>query len=239
MFNYICPDCGATVDVADDECPRCTARAAPDADETADLTAISGAVAVASVRDDPDVPAVSEGDEPEEGPREHTTATTDAPRRGLSLELRGWHYLAFAGLVVAAIVVAVILSGGMSVLRLEDPEEEALSPVETFAIGVRGSIEVSGIRPYYDDQYQAHVRAFVANHAKTEQSVALLVLLRVKAASEQAPPIATFEVVISDPLLPNEGKEVDVSLRAMGSLASFPRWDEVRVDLEGLGGGGG
>ena len=238
MFKYICPDCGATVDVADDECPHCAPEAVLDGDETADLTVMSRATEVVFHAGREAVP-VSERGEPEQGTGgPSTVGTTDArPRSGL--ELKGWHYLAFAGLVVAAILLAVILAGGMPALRLQEPEEAEASPVETFAIGVRGPIEVSGIRPYYDEEYQAHVRAFVANHSKREQSVALLVLLRVKEASQQAPPLATFEVVISDPLPPNGGKEVDVSLRAMGSLESLPPWDEMRVDLEVLGGSGG
>ena len=238
MFKYICSDCGATVDVADDECPHCAPGTVLDGDETADLTVLSQTadVAVPSGRD---VGAVSERVESEVGTGGSTAVETVATRPRSGMELKGWHYLAFAGLVVVAILGAVILSGGMPALRLQAPEEAGVSPVETFAIGVRGPLEVSGIRPYYDDEYQAHVRAFVANHSKQEQSVALLVHLRVREATQQAPPLATFEVVISDPLPPNGGKEVDVNLRAMGSLESLPRWDEMRVDLEVLGGSGG
>ena len=239
MFNYICPDCGATVDVADDECPHCAARAIPDGDETAELTAMSRTAEVAANQADRDARATSEREVQARGTREEAIAGKGPTRRGGTLELKGWHYLAFAGSVVVAILLAVVLSGGISALRFQDPEEAGASPVETFAIGVRGPIEVSGIRPYYDDEYQTHVRAFVANHSRQEQSVALLVHLRVREASQQAPPLATFEVVISDPLPPNAGQEVDVSLRAMGSLQSLPRWDEMRVDLEVLGGGGG
>lgn len=111
----------------------------------------------------------------------------------------------------------------------------SLSPVETFAIGVRGPIEVSGIRPYYTDEYQMRVLAFVANHSKQERSVALRVYLRVREASRQAPPLASFDVVVGNPLAPNGGQEVDVDLQAMGSLQSLPPWDELRVDLEILG----
>ena len=204
MFNYICPDCGATVDVADDECPHCTAKAGLDGDETADITVMSQTAAVA---DPPgrEVGAISEHGDSEAVTGGPTAVETASRPRG-GLELKGWHYSAFAGLVVVAILVAVILSGGMPALRLQAPEEAGVSPVETFAIGVRGPIEVSGIRPYYDDEYQAHVRAFVANHSRQEQSVALLVHLRVREATQQAPPLATFEVVISDPLPPNGGE---------------------------------
>lgn len=167
---------------------------------------------------------------------------TESRRRG-AFELQTKHLLMFGAAVALAVCVAVVVSAGpdglFSALRLEDPAEMAVSPVETFAIGVRGPIEVSGIRPYYDDDFQTHVRAFVANHSRDAQSVAVQVLLRVREASSQAPPLATFEVVISDPLPPHGGKEVDVRLAAMGSLQSLPPWDEIRVDIEALAASGG
>ena len=167
---------------------------------------------------------------------------TESRPRG-AFELRPKHLLVFGAAVALAVCVAVVVSAGpgglFSALRLEDPAETAVSPVETFAIGVRGPIEVSGIRPYYDDDFQTHVRAFVANHSREPQSVAVQVLLRVREASTQALPLATFQVVISDPLPPHGGKEVDVGLAAMGSLQSLPPWDEIRVDIEGLGASGG
>lgn len=207
------------MDVADGDCPHCAAQAFTDADETAEITA-SGTrqptdQATGQSTGQPDVP---------ERP----------PRRGGSMGLRAGHYWAFAGALVLAVLAAVALSGGLPGLRFEEPGEAEVSPVEAFAIGVRGPIEVSGIRPYYDDEYQAHVRAFVANHSRTEQSVAVAVLLRVREAGEGAPPLATFEVVTSDPLPPNGGREVDVALRTMGTLESLPRWDRLRVDLEVL-----
>lgn len=158
------------------------------------------------------------------------------------MHLERRHYVMFAGALAAVILCVIWLSGGFagvfSGLSLEDPEEAAESPVETFAIGVSGEIEVSGIRPYYDDEYRAHVRAFVANHSKEPQSVALKALLRVREASRRGPPLATFDVIVPNPLDPNAGVEVDVELAAMGSLQSLPRWDELRVDLEQLGASG-
>lgn len=193
--------------------------------------------------DRPDPPPPAPSPAPAAAEQSQPAAKQTVSRRGGSLELQAKHLLIFVGAVAVAICLAVVVSVGpgnlFSSLRLEDPEEMVESPVETFAIGVRGPIEVSGIRPYYDDDFQTHVRAFVANHSKDPQSVAIQVLLRVRQAGEQAPPLATFQVVISDPLPPNGGQEVDVSLAAMGSLQSLPPWDEIRVDIEGLGALGG
>lgn len=163
----------------------------------------------------------------------------DAASGSDALGLERRHYLLFAVALFVFVGAAVWLSGGFDGgifgLRFEDPGEMEESPVETFAIGVRGDIEVSGVRPYYDDEYQAHVKAFVANHSKQRRAVALRALLRVKEAGPGSVPIATFEVVTVPPLEPNEGRELDVSLSAMGTLQSFPRWDEMRVDLEPIG----
>lgn len=256
MFTWVCPKCGGSVDVAEVTCPHCAKRGAapepatphspgPAGDETQPVQAPQ---TEPLARPDPPPapdPAVAVAAEPTQTPAEpvQTPAVPAETRRRGAFELQTKHLLVFGAAVALAICVAVVVSAGpgglFSVLRLEDPAEMAVSPVETFAIGVRGPIEVSGIRPYYDDDFQTHVRAFVANHSRDAQSVAVQVLLRVREASSQAPPLATFEVVISDPLPPHGGKEVDVRLAAMGSLQSLPPWDEIRVDIEELAVSGG
>ncbi len=240
MLDFICPRCGASVDVAADQCPQCGAPQRPEAadsldpDETVAIPASSvsqpgrGAV--------PPVAAVESEMQANADPAP-PAASQASPKRRASLHVRPWHSGLFAGLLAGAILAAVILSDGIDGLRLETPDEGEVSRVEAFGIGVLGPVEVSGIRPYYDDNYQAHVRAYVTNHSRDETSVAFVALLRVREASEQAPPLATFDVVISNPLPPNGGMEIDVPLQAMGTLQSLPPWHEMRVDLEVLGAG--
>lgn len=225
MFNWICPNCGKVVESSTEHCPHCGAQESadpPDAFSDQDETLVDAVVA-----------PVDKAAEQQ--------ASAPPTRHAMHLERR--HYVLFAGALAAVILCVIWLSGGFagvfSGLSLEDPEEATESPVETFAIGVRGEIEVSGIRPYYDDDYRAHVRAFVANHSREPQSVALKALLRVREASRRAPPLATFDVIVPNPLDPNAGVEIDVDLAAMGSLQSLPPWNELRVDLEQLGAGGG
>ena len=250
MFTWVCPKCGGSVDVAEDTCPHCAGRGSsapevvthpvPEPPEE-DPQPVHTPPVQQPARPDPQpasAPTAPEANAPTPTPANQTVRR---PRGQFELQTK--HLLMFCGAVVVAICVAIGVSAGpgglFSALRLEDPEEMAESPVETFAIGVRGPIEVSGIRPYYDDDFQTHVRAFVANHSNEPQSVAVQVLLRVRQASAQALPIATFEVIISDPLPPNGGQEIDVRLAAMGSLQSLPPWDEIRVDVEVLGAPGG
>ncbi|MDE0106332.1 MAG: hypothetical protein OXJ37_06805 [Bryobacterales bacterium] len=263
MFTWVCPKCGGSVDVAEVTCPHCAARGAapepatrhspvPAGDETQAVQAPQAEPPASpdpQAASDPAVPVAAEptqtAAEPIQTPVEPIQAPAarreSRPRGAFALQTK--HLLWFGAAVALAVCVAVVVSTGpgglFSALRLEDPAEMAVSPVETFAIGVRGPIEISGIRPYYDDDFQTHVRAFVANHSREAQSVAVQVLLRVREASSQAPPLATFEVVISDPLPPHGGKEVDVGLAAMGSLQSLPPWDEIRVDIEVLAASGG
>ena len=237
MFTWICPQCGSAVDVAEERCPRCSgALDAGSADETvADLPRPApkrAARAVAERSSLPSPPAVSEGPAPSRSERPAGSSESVAAN---GLQFGRKHYLILAGAVAAAVLGAVWLAGGLSGLRFQDPDEMLESPVETFAIGVRDDIEVSAVRPYYDEEFQAHVKAFVANHSKKERAVAMRVFLRVREASPQGSPIATFDVITETPLVPNEGREVDVPLNAMGTLQSFPRWDEMRVDLETIG----
>ena len=233
MFTWICPKCGAAVDVAEDACPQCSAGVAQTGPGQ-DATEVLEAPPEPAVHDAEAQVAQTAAPPPEPTAQSEMPAPepVEAAAKPSGLHMAGKHYAMFAGGLVLAILVAVWLGGGFSGLRLEDPEEMDQSPVEAFAIGVQGPIEVSGIRPYYDEDFQTHVRAFVANHSKEERSVALRALLRVREAGRGTPPIATFEIVTPSPLPPNGGEEIDVPLRAMGSLQSLPRWDEMRVDLE-------
>ncbi len=158
-------------------------------------------------------------------------AKPDVARSGVRIAPR--HLLGFVVVLGASVGVAFWLASGDR-MRLEDPPEAEEASVGTFAIGVSGPLEVSAVRPYYDDQFQTHVKAFVSNHSREPQSVALSVLLRVRQADRQSPPLASFRVVIPDPLPPNGGQEVDVPLAALGSLQAMPPWDDLRVDLEPL-----
>ena len=238
MFTWVCPNCGGSVDVAADTCPHCSTPALESEDEAASLEPEAVAAPGAALAETIDASAGLEvetetPDEWDVGEEEPPTpADASPPPLAISPRQLGL----FAVALVVAVLAAVWLAGGGGLpgLRLEDPPEAVEAPVEAFAIGVSGPVEVSAIRPYYDEDFQTHVRAFVANHSKEPQSVAFSVLLRVREAGRQAPPLATFEVVLPEPLPPNGGQEVDIPLAAMGSLQSMPPWERLRVDLEPL-----
>ena len=192
----------------------------PDPDETTAISVPPSAASRVGLDAGPVAPAPADLRAPSKHEREPSSVSQGPVGGGGTLQVRPWHYALFVGLVGVAVLVAVALSGGFDRLRFEDPEGAGTSRVEAFGVGVLGPVEVSGIRPYYDGDYKARGRAFVANHSREETSVAYLALLRVREASNDAPPLATFEVVISNPLPPNQGMEIDVPLRAMGTLQS-------------------
>lgn len=209
MFTWICPKCGKEVDVSQKNCPRC-----------ADTEASSEDVAAPAAPDSPDAL-----DAPEAAPQSR------ARQRMESLEIRPLHLALCAALLLLTVLGAVWLSRP-DLLRLETVGESEEERVQTFSRGVQGPFEVAGIRPYYTDDYQTKVKAFVVNHSDREQSVALRVLLRHQQATDSAPPLAGFDLILPQPLGAREAFEIDMVLDAMGSLQSLPPWQEIRVDID-------
>ncbi len=211
MFTWICPKCGKEVDVAQKSCPRCAA-------------------AEASSESAPSLPppaALSRQEEaasPQRRPEKQSGSLS-------SLEVRPIHLLLFAAVLIASVGGAVWLSRP-DLLRLEavaDPDEES---VQTFSRGIRGPLEVAGIRAYYTDDYRTKVKAFVVNHSDEARSVALRVSLRHRQAADNAPPLGGFDLVLPEPLEGQGAFEIDTDLEALGSLQSLPPWQEIRVDID-------
>ena len=208
MFTWICPKCGKEVDVAQKSCPHCATPEKP-VESAPNLVppAASSRPAAADAAQAPPTP----------------------PRS--SMEVRPVHLLIFVGVMILAIGGAVWVSQP-DLLSFESVEEPDEGMVETFGRGVEGPFEVAGIRTYYTDDYQTKVKAFVVNHSDQAGSVALRVHLRVQRATESAPPLASFDVILPEPLDGNGSLEIDTGLDAMGSLQSLPPWREIRVDIE-------
>ena len=211
MFTWICPKCGKEVDVAQKSCPRCAAAEA--SAEGAESAPVLPPPAAASKRE-------------EAAPQQSRPA-----RQKSSLEVRPLHLLLFAAVLMLTVGGAVWLSRP-DLLRLEavaEPEEES---VRTFGRGLQGPLEVAGIRAYYTDDYQTKVKAFVVNHSDEARSVALRVSLRHRQATDNAPPLGGFDLVLPQPLAGHGAFEIDTDLDALGSLQSLPPWQEMRVDID-------
>ncbi len=138
------------------------------------------------------------------------------------------------GLVlVVAIGLAVYLARPhlfSSGLRLENVPDTA--PDELSAgTAAQGDLQVTGIRPFYDGEYKPRVKAIVVNHGETLiESVNLEVQLRAPQASPLTAPLASFRIEVQN-LASNESREIDTELTALGTLASLPPWQQVRIDL--------
>jgi hypothetical protein len=146
--------------------------------------------------------------------------------------------LALVGVVlVVAVGLAVYFSRpqlfrGAAGLQLEDVPEAAGSG--TAGSAAVGNLQVAGIRPYYDGEYRPRVRALIINHGDTPvEQVNLEVTLQTPRAPAFAAPLASF-VIDTKELGSGESREIEASLTALGTLASLPPWDQVRIQIRDL-----
>jgi hypothetical protein len=207
MFTWVCPTCGRELDVATKDCPNCSGQQ-PAAD------------APPAPPEPPQRPAMQ--------PPAPAPPPVTPPRSPL------WIGGAAALAVVLALSTWFLLRGRSAERRggllLETPGAAAVEDLPVppaFA-----SIEIAGIRPFYDDRNRAQVRAVIINHAEREtEDLALSVALRPRQAPPGSPPLARFQVKI--PVLkPGASREIQVPLEAFGTLAALPGWRDLRADFE-------
>ncbi len=143
---------------------------------------------------------------------------------------------------VAIVAVVLVLAIGLAVyfarpslfgragLQLEDVPGTA-EDVLSAGTAAQGDLQVAGIRTFYDGEYKPRVRAIVINHGEAPiESVNLEVQLRPPQASELTAPLASFKIELQN-LGPNESREIETDLVALGTLASLPPWQQVRIAL--------
>ena len=137
--------------------------------------------------------------------------------------------------MVAAVAAALFFSrpslfSGDGGLVLEDVPEEAAGAAGSASFG---DLQVAGVRTWYTPDHKPKVRAVIINHAEVPRSgIDLQVHLRPVEAPVSTPPLASFSIRISEELGPQQSRDVETDLMAMGTLASFPKWNELRLDLE-------
>ena len=146
----------------------------------------------------------------------------------------GQSRLLLAGIALLALA-AVFIGWAMLRGRSAEPAAKPAAPEavsEPAADSPYASVEISGLRPFYDAKNQPQVHAVVINHGEQEiQGMSLRVALRPRRAPAGAPPLARFLVKI--PVLKAEtSQEITVPLEAFGTLAALPAWRELRADLE-------
>lgn len=203
MFSWVCPDCGAEVDVAEKQCPRCFA----------------------------DFENASKEDTADRLPRLKETKNPDP--KPSPFVLKPTYLAVFFVALIAAVAVAFYFSqpGG---LVLEDLSPDAIAePVVTGGSGVAGSLEVTGLRFRYDDEFRPLVQAVVINHSNSElYGVELAVKLNTLEAPPDASPLASFQITLAEPLAAQASAEIEVEMLVAGTLEALPPTDRLRVTAE-------
>ena len=112
-------------------------------------------------------------------------------------------------------------------------EDVPLSDTVGFASAAFGDLQVAGVRPFYTDDAKTKVRFVVINHGQTSQTgVNIQAHLSPKGAPLDSPPLAGFTIALTDELAAGESREVETDLMALSTLAAFPPWKDLRIDLE-------
>ncbi len=257
MFTWECPKCGKELDVDAQSCSKCgeqfglpdtaegiapvskpaaSARVAPAAaasvpSPTPSPTKPPPAATVRPSAPPPPGPAVSK---PAPLPQEFVPPPTPvqaAPAAGI----QGKHLVAVVVVLVIAIGSAVYVArpnlfGSAPKLELEDvPDSEQIG----LAAAAFGDLQVAGIRALYTEDLKAKVRAVVINHGEMTQSgLYLQARLSPKEAPLASPPLASFVIELDEDLGPQESREIEADLMTLGTLASFPPWKDLRIELD-------
>lgn len=144
-------------------------------------------------------------------------------------------------LALVLVVLLVAIAGAVYLARpdlFSGRQEVALEDVPLsdnvgFASAAFGDLQVAGVRPFYSDDTKAKVRFVVINHGQTSQTgVNIQAHLSPKDAPLDSPPLAGFTIELTDELAAGESREIETDLMALSTLAAFPPWKELRIDLE-------
>ena len=205
MFTWECPDCGKEVDVAEKECPNCKAQFnKASTEDTADR-----------------LPRLIEREDEPPAPPKH------------AFTIQPTHLALFFVILIAAVLGAVYLSRP-DIFKVDDVPllADSTAPAE-LGRAFEGSIEIAGIRYFYDDEIKPKVRAVVINHGEADKSaVELQVELRTLEAAEDAMPLATFEIDLEGPLAGRASTEIETDLTTAATIQAMPSWEQLRVDVK-------
>lgn len=205
MFTWVCPDCGAEVDVAETSCPRCKA----------------------------DFNKASTEDTADKLPR--LKETPDPAPAAQSFALKPTHVAIFLVALVVAIGGAYYASLPAGLVLEDIPDDAIAEIEETGGSGIAGPIEVTGLRFRYDEELTPLARALVINHSNLElYGVRLEVSLNTTDAPRDASPLAQFDVTLDEPLAPQASVEVEAEMLVAATIQALPSTDHLRVEVDRL-----
>ena len=205
MFTWECPECGREVDVAKKECPNCKAQFnKTSTEDTADRL-----------------------------PRlvEHEDAAAAPAVRAFTVQPT--HLALFFVVLIAAILGAVYIARPDMLHVDEVPLLSSNEPPRELGRAFEGSLEVAGIRYFYDENIKPKVRAVIINHSDEEKNgVELRVELRTLEAKEDSSPLAMFDINL-DKALPARGSaDIETDLTTSATIQAMPSWERLRVDVK-------
>lgn len=205
MFTWVCPDCGADVDVSEKRCPRCRSEfAAASTEDTADK-----------------LPRLKETPEPEP--------------EGTAFSLKPTHLAIFFVVLIAVIGGAVYSSHSGGLVLEDVPDAVIAEVRETGGSATVGPIEVTGLRFRYDEDLTPLVQALIINHGNLElYGVQLAVSLNTTDAPRDASPLATFDVTLDEPLDAQASVEIETEMLVAATIQALPSTDRLRVEVERL-----
>jgi len=232
MFTWVCQRCGKEVDIAEIECPFCKAEL-----RGTQLGSAHGATRGPVEEDYPartEAPARSEERLPPPRRTEELASTVPRPEPPAHpLAIRPLHLALFLLALLLSLAAAVYFARpdlfafeGVSLPKLPRAE---VAPLQ------QGPIEVAGVRTWRDAEAKLKVRAILVNHtAGTYPDRHWRVTLRDPSAAEDAPPAATFDVELEEPLDGRASREIETDLLAPEGLTALPEWNRIQVQLEAI-----
>ena len=149
--------------------------------------------------------------------------------------IQGKH-LALAGVVLLVAMGGAVFLARPDLFQVKSPlnlEEVPLTDSVGFSTAAFGDLQVAGVRALYTDDLKPKVRFVVINHSDTPQAnLRIQAHLSPKNAPLNAPPLASFAIALEEELAPRESRDLEADLLALGTLAAFPPWKELRIELE-------
>lgn len=217
MFNWVCPECGRTVDLSEKECPSCSA-VQPDGD-AAPSPAAAPAVPARPAKPRPARDVV------------HPVSATPRPH---AFAIRASHVWIFLLAVLAAIGGALYLAKP-DLLQLDRlaawlpsdrPEPPPAPP---------GPIEATGVRVWIDEENGPQARALLVNQAAIPQR-GIQATVRLRSADPELPPEQTalgeFRLVYEGELEPRASVELDAPLRLEDGITELPPRHWILIDVD-------
>lgn len=202
MFTWVCPDCGAEVDVAETSCPRCQKKFEVDSSEdTADK--------LPRLKETPD----------------------SASKPAFSLKPTHMALFAVALVASVALAFYLSQPRGLVLEDIPEDAiaEPAVTggsglagPIEVTGLRFR----------YDDDFTALVQAVVINHSNRELYGVKLAVKLNTVAAPADASPLATFEIALEEPLSEQASAEIEATMLMAGTIAALPPPDQLRVEVE-------